>query len=221
VLLVEDDLRLAEDLIEDLRHYGFAVTHAASGMDAWLLIRVNAYDVLVVDRMMPQMGGITLIAGLRKAEIMTPILVLSGLDEISDRVGGLKAGADDYLVKPYALAELIARLEALLRRPSIPRTTMLTIGSLTIDLLDRRVNRNGREISLLPREFRLLEYMMRSAGTILTRDMLLKDVWNYRAASHTNLVDVHISKLRRKIDGPNEIPLILSIRGSGFIFRHP
>jgi two-component system, OmpR family, response regulator len=221
LLLVEDDLQIAHALVEDLAPHRFAVTHAANGTDGSALARENAYDVMIVDRMMPGMDGLTLIGSLREAGILTPVLVLSALSAVDDRVSGLKAGGDDYLVKPYAMVELVARLEALLRRPTLTRATTLSAGPLFIDLIERRVVRNGREIALLPREFRLLEYMVRSPGRILTRDMLLEDVWHYRSMPKTNLVDVHISNLRRKIDGPGETPLIVSIRGAGFMFCEP
>jgi two-component system OmpR family response regulator len=221
LLLVEDDLQIAHDLVEDLTLHHFAVTHAASGTDGAAVARDGAFDVMIVDRMLPGMDGLTLIGGLRDAGIRTPVLVLSALSAVDDRVSGLKAGGDDYLVKPYAMVELVARLEALLRRPSLSRATVLNVGPLVIDLIERRVTRSGREIALLPREFRLLEYMVRSVGQVLTRDMLLEDVWHYRSMPKTNLVDVHISNLRRKIDLPGEIPLIVSIRGAGFMFREP
>jgi two-component system OmpR family response regulator len=219
LLLVEDDLRIGRDLIEDLSNHRFAATHATNGTEGLALAGQNAYDVLIVDRLMPGMDGLTLIAELRKTGIRTPVLVLSALSAVDDRVSGLKAGGDDYLTKPYAMAELVARLEALLRRPSLARATTLSAGPVHIDLIERRVTREGREIVLLPREFRLLEYMVRSSGRVLTRDMLLEDVWHYRSMPKTNLVDVHISNLRRKIDLPGEVPLILSVRGAGFIFR--
>ena len=221
LLLVEDDLQIAHDLIEDLVPHRFAVTHAASGTDGAALARGSAYDVMVVDRMLPGMDGLTLIGRLREAGVKTPVLVLSALSAVDDRVSGLKAGGDDYLVKPYAMVELVARLEALLRRPTLSRATTLSVGPLEIDLIERRVTRDGREIALLPREFRLLEYMARSAGQVLTRDMLLEDVWHYRAIPKTNVVDVHISNLRRKIDGPGETALIVSIRGAGFMLQEP
>jgi two-component system, OmpR family, response regulator len=221
LLLVEDDCEVAHHLSENLTQYSFIVTHAASGVEALALAHSNPYDIMIIDRMMPGMGGLTLIANLRKAELFTPVLVLSGLGEVDDRVSGLKAGGDDYLIKPYAFVEVVARLEALLRRPTIAQITTLTVGSLRLDLMARRATRNGRDLNLLPREFRLLEYMARSPGCILTRGMLLRDVWNYRSDTETNLVDVHICKLRRKLDPPGEMPLILSVRGAGFMFKAP
>ncbi len=221
LLLVDDDPQVATHLSENLAPHGFNVTHAASGNEGSLLARRSYYDVMIIDRMLPGMGGLTLIASLRKAEVFTPVLVLSGLSEVDDRVSGLKAGGDDYLVKPYAFVEVVARLEALLRRPSFKQITTLSVGPLCLDLMGRRATRSGRDLNLLPREFRLLEYMARSPGCILTRGMLLRDVWNYRSDTVTNLVDVHISKLRRKLDPPGETPLILSVRGAGFMFKAP
>ena len=171
LLLVEDDPQIAHALVEDLTAHCFAVTHAGDGLQGAALARENRYDVMIVDRLMPGMDGLTLIGSLRDAGILTPVLVLSALSAVDDRVSGLKAGGDDYLVKPYATVELVARLEALLRRPSLSRATTLTAGPLHIDLIERRVTRDGREIALLPREFRLLEYMVRAPGRILTRDM--------------------------------------------------
>jgi two-component system OmpR family response regulator len=221
VLLVEDDLQIAQALVEDLSLHHFTVTHAANGTDGAVLARESAYDVMVVDRLMPGMDGLSLIGGLREAGVRTPVLVLSALSAVDDRVKGLKAGGDDYLGKPYATAELVARLEALLRRPTLSRATTLTLGPLHLDLIERTVTRAGRDIELLPREFRLLDYLVRSAGQTLTRDMLLEDVWHYRSMLKTNLVDVHISNLRRKIDLPGETPMIISVRGVGFMIREP
>jgi two-component system OmpR family response regulator len=221
LLLVEDDLQIAQALVEDLSLHHFAVTHAANGTDGSMLAREHAYDVMVVDRLLPGMDGLTLIGGLREAGVKTPVLVLSALSAVDDRVKGLKAGGDDYLGKPYATAELVARLEALLRRPTLSRATTLTVGPLHLDLIERTITRAGRDIELLPREFRLLDYMVRSAGQVLTRDMLLEHVWHYRSALKTNLVDVHISNLRRKIDLAGETPMIISIRGAGFMIRAP
>jgi len=176
---------------------------------------------MIVDRMLPELDGLSVIEALREQNITVPVLVLSALSAVDDRVSGLKAGGDDYLTKPFAMEELAARLEALMRRPNDSRATMIHVGPLSMDLIERRVTRDGRDVELLPREFRLLEYMMRRPGTVLTRTMLLEDVWNYRFIPQTNLVDVHIGKLRRKVDGPGEAPLIHSIRGAGFSLRVP
>jgi two-component system, OmpR family, response regulator len=175
------------------------------------------FDAIIVDRMLPGQDGLSVIAQLRQAKIGTPVLVLSALGAVDDRIIGLKAGGDDYLTKPFVLAELAARLEALLRRPVETRATVLKVGPLTLDLIDRVAHRGEREIDLLPREFKLLEYMMRRPDQVVTRDMLLEDVWNYRFLPQTNLVDVHIGKLRRKIDPPGGAALIRGVRGIGFM----
>ena len=219
VLLIEDDGKIAQDVADELAVRGFSVTLAETGPDGLAHALGNGFDVLVVDRLLPGLDGLSLIARLRAAAIRVPVLVLSALSAVDDRVSGLKAGGDDYLTKPFAMEELAARLEALLRRPTETRESVLRVGPIVMDLIDRRVTRDGREIELLSREFRLLEYLLRRPDRVLTRDMLLEDVWHYRFIPQTNLVDVHIGKLRRKIDGPDETPLIHSIRGAGFMLR--
>ncbi len=197
------------------------MTRASTGVEGLDHACAGQFDLMIVDRMLPELDGLTVIESVRAQRINIPVLVLSALSAVDDRVSGLKAGGDDYLTKPFAMEELAARLEALLRRPTDSRVTMLRVGPLEMDLIERRVFRKGQEIDLLPREFRLLEYMMRRPDTVLTRTMLLEDVWNYRFVPQTNLVDVHIGKLRRKIDVPGEPPLIHSIRGAGFSLRVP
>ncbi len=219
VLVVDDDYQVANHLAESLKSYDFIVTHAASGTEALALCRSNNYDVMVIDRMMPGMGGLTLIAHLRRAEVYAPVLVLSSLGDVDDRVSGLRAGGDDYLTKPYAFSEVAARLDALLRRSSAEPITTLVVGSLRLDFMERTASRLGRPLNLLAREFRLLEYMARSPGCVLTRGMLLRDVWKFRSDGNPNLVDVHMSKLRRKLDAPGEAAMIVSVRGAGFIFQ--
>ncbi|QEO16452.1 response regulator transcription factor [Acetobacter vaccinii] len=219
VLLIEDDSAIAEEVIGELKARGFFVRHAARGDTGLETALLGEADVMVVDRLLPGMDGLSVIENMRQQGVRTPVLVLSALSAVDDRVSGLKAGGDDYLTKPFAAEELIARLEALLRRPDDTRVTKLRAGPLEMDLIERRVWRDGREIDLLPREFRLLEYLMRRPGQVLTRSMLLEDVWQYRFIPRTNLVDVHIGKLRRKIDVPGEEPLIQSIRGAGFQLR--
>jgi two-component system OmpR family response regulator len=219
VLLVEDDAGIAQDVVEELSGRGFAVTHVATGSDGLDHAMGGAFDVLVLDRLLPGLDGLAVLGRLRMEGVRTPVLVLSALSAVDDRVVGLKAGGDDYLTKPFAMEELAARLEALLRRPAETRETVLRAGPVEMDLIARVVRRSGRSLELLPREFRLLEYMLRRPNQVLTRDMLLEDVWHYRFIPQTNLVDVHIGKLRRKVDGPNEVPLIHSIRGAGFMLR--
>ena len=221
LLLVEDDDSLAEEIVGDLCGRGYEVSRAATGTEGLEMARRDDYALLVMDRMLPGMDGLSVLETLREQGMTMPVLVLSALSAVDDRISGLKAGGDDYLTKPFVMEELAARLEALLRRPIYGRTSMLKLGPLEMDLLERRVRRDGREIDLLPREFRLLEYMVRRPNTVLTRTMLLEDVWNYRFVPRTNLVDVHIGKLRRKVDRDGEEPLIYSIRGAGFCLRVP
>ena len=219
VLLVEDDDALARDVVEALATHGLRVTWSASGPDGLDRAMSGGYDVLVLDRLLPGLDGLALLERLRAEAVRTPVLVLTALSAMDDRVGGLKAGGDDYLAKPFAMAELVARVEALLRRPREARETVLRAGPLEMDLIERTAHRAGRSLELLPREFRLLEYMVRRPNQVLTRDMLLEDVWHYRFIPQTNLVDVHIGKLRRKVDPPGEASLIQSIRGVGFMLR--
>ena len=221
ILLVEDDSETAEEIIRDFSEHGYAMTHVASGRAALGLARDGNFDLLIVDRMLPELDGLTIIERLRADDIRVPVLVLSALGTVDERVRGLRAGGDDYLTKPFALTELAARVEALLRRPAETRATQLRVGPLELDLIDRTVHRGTRPIEILPREFKLLEYLMRRPGQVVTREMLLEEVWNYRFAPQSNLVDVHIGKLRRKIDAPGEIPLIYNIRGVGFMLREP
>jgi len=221
VLLIEDDYETADEIIRDLSDHGYAVTHVDSGPRGLRLARSRTFNLLIVDRMLPELDGLALIKTLRAEAIHVPVLVLSAMTGVDERVRGLKAGGDDYLTKPLALSELAARIEALLRRPSDARETVLRVGPLELDLIERVARRKAREIELLPREFKLLEYMMRRPSRVVTRDMLLERVWNYTNAPHTNLVDVHIGKLRRKIDGEGEMPLLYNVRGIGFILRVP
>jgi two-component system OmpR family response regulator len=221
ILLVEDDADLANTVASELQERGYAATHAADGQGAIDAVRESPYDLLIVDRLLPGLDGISLIRQIRSESINIPVLFLSALSAVDDRVRGLKAGGDDYLTKPFALDELLARVEALLRRPRDTRESVLRVGDLTLDLIDRTVRRHGRPIDLLPREFKLLEYLMRRPDQIVTRTMLFEDVWNYRFAPHTNLVDVHIGKLRRKIDIQGLPPMIQSVVGSGFVLRAP
>ncbi len=219
MLLVEDDAGIAQEVSAELSGRGFSVVHAATGPDGLDHAMSGAFDVLVLDRLLPGLDGLAVLERLRAEGVRTPVLVLSALSAVDDRVRGLKAGGDDYLAKPFAMEELAARLEALLRRPPETRETVLRAGPVEMDLITRQARRAGRSLELLPREFRLLEYMVRRPNQVLTRDMLLEDVWHYRFIPQTNLVDVHIGKLRRKLDPPDETPLIQSIRGAGFLLR--
>jgi two-component system OmpR family response regulator len=221
ILLVEDDQSIADEVRDDLISRGYVVEHIGDGAGALRAVQAHHFDLLIVDRLLPGLDGLAVIERLRALGIRTPVLVLSALSAVDDRVRGLKAGGDDYLSKPFAFMELAARVEALLRRPIEVRETVLRVGPLEMDLIDRTVRRGERELDLLPREFKLLEYLMRRPGQLVTRDMLLEDVWHYRFLPQTNLVDVHIGRLRRKLDGSGEAPLIHSVRGAGFIFRVP
>jgi two-component system, OmpR family, response regulator len=221
VLLIEDDQETAAEIVAELGQRGFVIDHVTDGASGLEMAKTQDWDILIVDRMLPGEDGLSIIEALRREEIRTPALVLSALGRTDDKVRGLRSGGDDYLTKPFALIELSARLEALLRRPSEARATILRIGSLELDLVKRQAWRGQQKLDLLPREFRLLEYLMRREGQTVTRAMLLEDVWNYRFAPQTNLVDVHIGRLRRKIDLADEPSLIASVRGVGFTLRAP
>jgi two-component system OmpR family response regulator len=221
ILLVDDDLDLARNIAAELVQLGYSAAHAQDGPGALAAVQEASFDLLIVDRVLPGLDGISLIQRMRADSLQVPVLVLSSLGAVDERIRGLKAGGDDYLVKPFDLNELMARVEALLRRPRGARETVLRAGDLVLDLLDRSVRRRGHPIELLPREFKLLEYLMRRPNQLVTRAMLFEDVWNYRFAPQSNLVDVHIGKLRRKIDVAGQTPLIESVTGSGFILRVP
>ena len=222
VLVIEDDADVAAYIVKALGESGHNPVRAATGKDGLFLATTEDFDVLVVDRMLPPPDGLTIIRTLRASDDHTPALVLSALGEVDDRVKGLKAGGDDYLTKPFAAAELIARLEALTRRSAnagAASETVLSVGDLEMDLLARTVTRAGNEIDLQPREFRLLEFLMRNAGNVVTRTMLLENVWDYHFDPQTNVIDVHISRLRQKIDRDFDTPLIHTVRGAGYALR--
>ena len=219
VLLIEDDGETAGEIAAELADRGFDVEWSANGLDGLAKARDLRPDAMIVDRLLPGMDGLTVIESLRKDQVRTPVLVLSALGAVDDRVRGLRMGGDDYLTKPFAVVELVARIEALLRRPTETRETTLRVGQLELDLIERTAKRGEREIDLLPREFRLLEYMMRRSDQLLTRAMLLEEVWNYKFVPATNLVDVHMGRVRHKVDGPGEAPMIHNVRGAGFILR--
>ena len=219
LLVIEDDKDVASFVRNGLEQAGYTVDCADNGKDGLFLATTESYDALVVDRMLPGVDGLTIIRTMRASDIKTPALVLSALGEVDDRVNGLKAGGDDYLVKPFAFVELQARIEALLRRrrsDSGTEQTVLRVGDLTMDLLRREVERAGRKIELQPREFMLLEYLMRHAGQVVTRTMLLEAVWSYHFDPQTNVIDVHISRLRNKIDKDFPQPLLHTVRGAGY-----
>ena len=216
ILIIEDDTDAATYIAKALGEAGHVVDMAANGEDA-LEIASDSHEVLIVDRMMPKLDGIQLVEQLRGDGVVTPVLFLSALGKVDDRVEGLRAGGDDYLVKPFAMAELIARVEALGRRKGTPETqTKLVCGDLEMDLITRDVRRGESKIDLQPREFKLLEYLMRNASRVVTRTMLLENVWGYHFDPQTNVIDVHISRLRGKIDKGFDKPLLETVRGAGY-----
>jgi two-component system, OmpR family, response regulator len=220
VLLIEDDTEAARLLVTGLRESGYSVDHAADGRDGLARASEGLFDLIVTDRMLPHTDGLEIIERLRAAGNGTPVLVLSALGGVDDRVRGLKAGGDDYLTKPFAFVELLARIEALLRRhPNAAHTTRLKVEDLELDLLSRRVTRGGRELELTTRELKLLEFLMRRAGQVVTRTMLLEGVWDLHFDPQSNLIDVHISRLRQAIDRGAAQPLIHTVRGSGYVLR--
>src|SRR5712672_1915019 len=222
LLVIEDDRETAAYLVKGLSESGYTVDHSADGRDGLFLATSGSHDAIILDRMLPGMDGLALLGALRAAQIRTPALILSALGSVDDKVKGLRAGGDDYLVKPFAFSELLARLEALLRRGTGPTTaTKLRVADLELDLLTRTVRRQGKAIEVLPREFRLLEYLMRNAGHVVTRTMLLEHVWDYHFDPQTNVIDVHISRLRQKIDKGFAKPLLNTVRGAGYSLRTP
>jgi len=217
ILLVEDDTEAAAYLVKGLTESGHVVEHAADGDKGLQLATGNAYDTMIIDRMLPKRDGLSLIEELRKSGNNTPVLILSALDDVDERVTGLKAGGDDYLTKPYSISELMARLNALTRRAQAGTSeTVLRVGDLSLDLIRHKVTRGGENINLQPREFRLLEYLMQHTGQVVTRSMLLENVWDYHFDPQTNVIDVQISRLRSKIDKDFDSPLLHTVRGAGY-----
>ena len=225
LLIIEDDRDAASYMEKGLKESGHAVDAVHSGREGLLVAAGGEYDVLIVDRMLPELDGLSLVRTLRATNNQTPVLFLSALGQVDDRVKGLRSGGDDYLSKPYAFSELLARIESLGRRRNGPMPTgpetVLRYDDLVMDLLGRRVERGGREIDLQPREFKLLETLLRHAGQVMTRTMLLEKVWDYRFDPQTNVIDVHISRLRQKIDRGFAHPLIHTVRGAGYSLRAP
>jgi two-component system, OmpR family, response regulator len=216
LLLIEDDAETAGDVLDDLRGRGHEVAWAATGPDGDRAARDGGWDAIILDRMLPGRDGLGVLQDLRRDGDRTPALVLSALGDVDERIRGLRAGGDDYLAKPFALGELAARIEALLRRPVDTRETRLRVGSLEIDLIAGTGRRGARDLDLLPRELKLLAYLMRSPGRIVTRAMLFEEVWNYRFTPKSNLIDVHLGRLRRKLEAAGEAPVIQNVRGVGF-----
>ncbi|MBP0493246.1 winged helix-turn-helix domain-containing protein [Pararoseomonas indoligenes] len=222
ILLIEDDVAAADYVAKGLTEDGQVVDVAHNGKDGLFLALNERYDVIVTDRMLPGPDGLSILRALRASAINTPVLVLTALAEVDRRVEGLEAGADDYLAKPFAFSELRARIRALARRPAAQAEEHeLSVADLRMDLLRRRVTRAGRPVELLPTEFRLLEYMMRHPGEVLTRTMLLEKVWDFAFDPTTNVVDVHVSRLRRKLEAGGEAPMIRTVRGAGYVLAEP
>lgn len=219
VLLVEDDPNMAAEVSKELTNLGCLVRVAETETEGLAAARSQPAALFIVDRMLKGTDSLSMIETLRNEGIRIPVLVVSALASVDERIRGLKAGGDDYLIKPFAMGELAARVEALLRRSSDTRATVLQVGPLRMDLIERSAARGGRLLDLLPTEFKLLEYLMRHPGQVLTRTMLLEDVWHYRNLPQTNLVDVHIGKLRRKVDMAGDTPLIRSVRRTGFMLH--
>jgi two-component system OmpR family response regulator len=219
-LLVEDDTTIAEFVARGLREAGFAVDHEADGEAGLAAAATSSYDVAIVDLMLPKRDGLSLIEELRRRGVATPVLILSARRSVDDRVRGLQAGGDDYLTKPFAFAELLARVQALVRRATrAPEPTTLTVEDLVLDLLSRRVTRGGKSIDLRPREFTLLEYLIRNVGRVVSKTMILSHVWEYNFDPQTNIVDVLVSRLREKIDRPFDKKLLHTVRGVGYVLR--
>lgn len=218
LLLVEDDEATAAYISKGMAEEGFTVDRAGNGRDGLFLASDGGYDAIILDRMLPSMDGMSVLKALRAASIETPVIILSALGSPDDRVGGLTEGADDYLTKPFAFAELLARVRLLLRKrgAGAPVVTMLSCADLEMDLLSRTVRRGGRPIELQPREFRLLEYFLRHVDEVVTRTMLLEGVWDYHFDPGTNVIDVHVSRLRRKLDDGSNRPLLHTVRGAGY-----
>ena len=221
ILIIEDDAEAAAWLLKAFREAGHVADHAGDGLTGYARASEGLYDVLIVDRMLPKMDGLSLIGGLRAQKITTPVLILSALGQVDDRVKGLRSGGDDYLAKPYAFSELLARTEILARRPTggTAQEVVYRVGGLELDRLSHKVTRGGTEIVLQPREFRLLEYLMQHMGQVVTRTMLLENVWDYHFDPQTNVIDVHVSRLRAKIDKGFDTTLLHTIRGTGYMIR--
>ena len=223
LLVIEDDSQVAAYLVKGLKEQGHNVDHAADGKNGLFLATSEDYDAMIIDRMLPELDGLAIIKSVRAAGKTTPILILSALGEVDARVEGLRAGGDDYLTKPFAFSELLARLDSLLRRAhqSTAVETTLRIADLELDQLTRTVKRGGHTIALQPREYRLLEYLIQNAGRVVTRTMLLEQLWDYHFDPQTNVIDVHISRLRGKIDKNFDQPLLQTVRGAGYMIREP
>jgi DNA-binding response OmpR family regulator len=217
ILAIEDDETTAKEIVSELSRRGFQVTWVSDGREGLVRAVSGEFEAVTLDRMLPGVDGLTIVSVMRNAGIDIPVLMISALTDVDERVRGLRAGGDDYLTKPFASEEMAARLEVLLRRTRAqPRQTVLSLRDLEMDLVTRQVRRGGREIALLPTEFKLLEFMLRNSGQVLTRTMIFEAIWGYHFDPGTNLIDVHLGRLRRKVDAPGQPPLIRTIRGSGY-----
>ncbi len=222
ILIIEDDIDTASYIAKGLKEAGHTVDQSNDGKDGLFMALENDYDIIILDRMLPGLNGLSILKTLRSSGCRTPVIILSALGEVDDRVQGLKAGGDDYLVKPFAFAELLARIEVLLRRGDMkPDDSQLQVADLQLDRLTHRVRRAGKIIELQPREYQILEYLLQHAGQIVTRTMLLESVWDYHFDPQTNIIDVHISRLRNKIDKGFEPALLQTVRGAGYCLCDP
>jgi two-component system OmpR family response regulator len=220
ILVIEDDSRVAAHVCRSLADAGHTTCHCADGREGLLHAAAESFDVIVLDRMLPRVDGLKLLRTLRATGDATPVLILSALGDVDERVAGLRAGGDDYLAKPFAMSELLARIEVLARRaPAAAGNSRLSLGDVTIDLLGRTVRRGTQRIELTAREFRILEYLVRNAGRVVTRSMLLEHVWDYNFDPQTNIIDQHVSRLRQKVDRDFPVPLIETVRGVGYVIR--
>jgi two-component system OmpR family response regulator len=220
IVVVEDDKKIASFVVNGFKQNGFAVDHARDGEEALALLRTTPYDAAVVDVMLPKMDGLALVSELRRSGVKTPVIILSAKASVDDRIKGLQAGGDDYLTKPFAFSELLARVQALLRRAAqSTEPTKLAVADLSMDLLTREVTRGGKKIELLPREFALLEYLLRNAGRVVTKTMILEHIWDYSFDPQTNIVDVLVHRLRSKVDKDFTVKLIQTYRGVGYALK--
>lgn len=218
VLTIEDDAVTAREIVAELQSRGNQVDWVDNGREGLARAVEGGYDAITLDRMLPELDGLALVTSLRKAGVQTPVLMISALSDVDERVRGLRAGGDDYLTKPFAPDEMVARIEVLLRRQqATTRETVLRVGDLELDLIERSARRDGKELELLPIEFRLLEFLVRNSGQVLTRTMIFEAVWGYHFDPGTNVIDVHIGRLRKKVDAPGLPPLIVTVRGSGYV----
>lgn len=220
ILIIEDDVKIAAFVVKGLGQAGFTVDHAENGLDGFHLAASSEYDAIVVDVMLPKLDGLSVIEDLRKQGVNTPVLILSAKQSVGDRVRGLETGGDDYLTKPFAFSELLARVQALVRRSrSIAEPTSLAVADLKLNLIKREVHRDGISIELQPKEFSLLEYLMRNAGRVVSKTMIMENVWGYNFDPQTNVVEARMSRLRDKVDKDFETPLIHTVRGVGYVIR--